>query len=71
MRLFLKLLLGAIFVWVIVLTIRTALAVSLWDARPSYAANSWAIATSLYMLTQFMRLRAEEPAEAVLWRRSR
>jgi len=71
MKLFLKLLFGAIFVWMIVLTIRTALAVSLWDARPSYAASSWAIAISLYMLTPLMRLRAEEPAEAVSWRRSR
>jgi hypothetical protein len=29
------------------------------------------IATSLYMLIQLTRLRPDEPAEAVLWRRSR
>jgi hypothetical protein len=111
MKLFLKLLFGAIFVWMTVLTIRTSLAVSLWDAWPSYAANPWAVATlydayfgfltfyvwlaykerplwsrvlwfvlimglgniamSLYVLIQLTRLRPDEPAEAVLWRRSR
>jgi hypothetical protein len=45
MKLFLKLLFGAIFVWMTVLTIRTSLAVSLWAAWPSYAANPWAVAT--------------------------
>ena len=111
MKLFLKLLFGTIFVWMTVLTVRTSLAVSLWTAWPSYAANPWAIATlydayfgflifyvwsaykersmwsrvgwfvlimglgniatSLYVLIQLMCLRPEEPAEAVLWRRSR
>jgi hypothetical protein len=111
MKLFLKLLFGTIFVWMTVLTIRTSLAVSLWAAWPSYAANPWAIATlydayfgflifyvwlaykertmwsrvgwfvlimglgniatSLYVLIQLMRLRPEEPAEAILWRRPR
>ncbi|MFN0169642.1 MAG: DUF1475 family protein [Bryobacteraceae bacterium] len=110
MKLFLKLLFGAIFVWMTVMTIRTSLAVSLWDAWPSYAANPWAVATlydayfgfltfyvwvaykerpmwsrvvwfvlimglgniamSFYMLIQLMRLRPEEPAEAILWRRT-
>ena len=109
MKLFLKLLFGVIFVWMTVMTIRTSLAVSLWAAWPSYAANPWAVATlydayfgfltfyvwvaykerkmwprivwfllitglgniamSLYMLIQLLRLRREEPAEAVLWRR--
>lgn len=45
MRLFLKLLFGSIFVWMTVMTIRTSLAVSLWEAWPSYAANPWAVAT--------------------------
>jgi uncharacterized membrane protein YbjE (DUF340 family) len=45
MKLFLKLLFGVIFAWMTVLTIRTSLAVSLWAAWPSYAANPWAIAT--------------------------
>ena len=45
MKLLLKLLFGNIFVWMTVLTIRTGLFVSLWEAWPSYAANPWAIAT--------------------------
>ncbi len=110
MKLFLKLLFGAIFVSMTVMTIRTSLAVSLWAAWPSYAANPWAVATlydayfgfltfyvwvaykewrmrsrvlwfvlimglgniamSLYVLIELMRLRPQEPAEAILWRRS-
>lgn len=45
MKLFLKLLFGAVFVWMTVMTIRTSLATSLWDAWPAYAANPWAVAT--------------------------
>jgi len=45
MKLFLKLLFGLIFLWMTVLTVRTGMAVSLWEAWPSYAANPWAIAT--------------------------
>ena len=45
MKLFLKLLFGGIFVWMSVMTIRTSLAVSLWDAWSGYAANPWAVAT--------------------------
>lgn len=45
MKLFLKLLFGGIFLWMTVMTIRTTLAVSLWEAWPSYASNPWAIAT--------------------------
>ena len=41
----LKLLFGGIFVFMVVMTIRTGLAVSLSAAWPSYAANPWAIAT--------------------------
>ena len=110
MKLFLKLLFGGIFLWMTVMTIRTSLAMSLWEAWPGYAANPWAVATlwdayfgfltfyvwvvykerkvwlrilwfllimglgniamSLYVLIQLMRLRAEEPAETVLWRRA-
>jgi predicted permease len=110
MRLFLKLLFGGIFLWMTVMTIRTSLAVSLWGAWPSYAANPWAVATlwdayfgfltfyvwvvykerktwarilwfllimglgniamSLYVLIQLMRLRGDEQAETILWRRA-
>jgi hypothetical protein len=45
MKSLLKLLFGAIFVWMTVVTIRTGLSVSLWAAWPGYAANPWAIAT--------------------------
>ncbi len=45
MKTALKLLFAAIFVWMIVLTIRTSLAVSLWSAWDSFAANPWAVAT--------------------------
>lgn len=45
MKLFLKLLFGAIFLWMTVATIRTSMMVSLWAAMPGYAANPWAMAT--------------------------
>jgi hypothetical protein len=45
LKLFLKLLFGAIFVWMTVMTIRTCLTMSLWAAWDSYAANPWAVAT--------------------------
>ena len=110
MKSFLKLLFGGIFVFMVVMTIRTGLAVSLSAAWPSYAANPWAMATlydayfgfvtfyawvfykersvlaralwfvlimalgniamSFYVLIQLFRLRAEEPAEAILRRRA-
>lgn len=110
MKLFLKILFSAIFVWMTVATIRTSLTVSLWDAMPAYAANPWAMATlydaycgfitfycwvvykeqrvvpcivwfllimalgniamSVYVLIQLFRLRPEDPAEKVLWRRA-
>ena len=44
-RLFLKLLFGAIFVWMTFLTIRTSLQMSISQAWDSYAANPWAVAT--------------------------
>src|ERR1700759_4577736 len=45
MKTTLKLLFGAIFLSMTVLTIRTSLAVSLWSAWDSFAANPWAVAT--------------------------
>ena len=44
-KLFLQLLFGAIFLWMTAMTVRTSLAVSLWGAWPSFAANPWAVAT--------------------------
>jgi len=41
----LKLLFGGIFVFMVVMTIRTGLSVSLSAAWPSYKANPWAMAT--------------------------
>lgn len=45
MKLFLKLLFGGIFLCMTTVTIRAAMAMSLWEAWPSYAANPWAVAT--------------------------
>ena len=45
MKSFLKFLFGAIFIFMVVMTIRTGLDVSLRAAWPSYAANPWAMAT--------------------------
>ncbi len=45
MKLFLKCLFAAIFLWMTVATIRTSMAMSLWDAWDGYAANPWAVAT--------------------------
>jgi hypothetical protein len=45
MKLALKLLFGAIFLWMTVITIRTSLTVSLWSAWGSFGANPWAVAT--------------------------
>jgi hypothetical protein len=45
MKTALKFLFAAIMLWMTVLTIRTSLAVSLWSAWDSAAANPWAIAT--------------------------
>jgi Protein of unknown function (DUF1475) len=109
MKLFLKLLFGFIFVFMLTATIRTAMRVSLAEAWPSYAANPWAMATlydayagfitffvwvayketsfwkialwlvlilalgniamSAYVLIQLFRLKADEPASRVLFRR--
>jgi hypothetical protein len=45
MKTVLKLLFGGIFIWMILLTIRTSMAVSLWSAWDSFGANPWAVAT--------------------------
>jgi hypothetical protein len=45
MKTALKILFATIFLWMTVLTIRTSLAVSLWSALDSFAANPWAVAT--------------------------
>lgn len=45
MKTVLKVLFATIFVWMAVLTIRTSLTISLWDAWDSFAANPWAVAT--------------------------
>ena len=48
MRTFLILLFGFIFVFMVTMTIRTQLQVSLWDFphwQPQYASNPWAMAT--------------------------
>ena len=41
----LQILFGAIFVWMIVMTVRTSLEQSIFDSWPGFAANPWAIAT--------------------------
>ncbi len=45
MKTALKILFGAIFVWMIVMTVRTSLQISLWSAWGSFANNPWAVAT--------------------------
>ena len=45
MKTALKLLFGGIFVWMVVMTIRTSLQVSLWSSLDSFAGNPWAVAT--------------------------
>jgi hypothetical protein len=45
MKLFLKMLFGFIFVFMVAMTVRTSLQVSLWSAWPAFAASPWAMAT--------------------------
>lgn len=45
MKFFLKLLFGFIFAFMVVMTVRTSLHVSLWSALPAFAASPWAMAT--------------------------
>ncbi len=45
MKLFLKILFAAIFVFMVVMTVRTSMQVSLFDAWSTFGANPWAVAT--------------------------
>jgi len=45
MKTALKLLFGFIFVFMVVMTVRTSLQVSLWSAMPAFAASPWSMAT--------------------------
>jgi hypothetical protein len=45
MKTALKLLFAAIFVWMVVMTIRTSMTVSLWSSLHSFTGNPWAVAT--------------------------
>ena len=45
MKIFLKILFAAIFVSMVVVTVRTSMRVSLWDAWSTYADSPWAVAT--------------------------
>ncbi len=45
MKTALKILFGGIFIWMVVMTVRTSLQVSLWSAWDSFAKNPWAVAT--------------------------
>jgi hypothetical protein len=44
-KVFLKLLFGFIFAFMVIMTVRTSLQVSLWSALGSFAASPWAMAT--------------------------
>jgi Protein of unknown function (DUF1475) len=65
----LKILFGFIFVFMVVMTIRTSMQQRLWDARPEFAASPWSMAT-LYdayfgFLTFFCWLAWRERALAI------
>lgn len=45
MKTLLKLLFGFIFVFMVVITVRASLQVSLWSAMPAFAASPWSMAT--------------------------
>lgn len=45
MKTALKLLFGFIFAFMVLITIRTSLRVSLWSAMPAFAASPWSMAT--------------------------
>ena len=73
MKTALKLLFGFIFVFMVVMTVRTSLQVSLWSAMPAFAASPWSMAT-LYdayfgFLTFFCWLawRERSLARKVVW----
>lgn len=69
MKLFLKVLFGFIFVFMVAMTIRTSLQQSLWEARPAFLASPWSMAT-LYdayfgFLTFFCWLAWRERSTAI------
>ena len=45
MKTTLKILFAFIFIWMVVMTIRTSMQVSLWSSLGSFAGNPWAVAT--------------------------
>ena len=45
MKTVLKILFGGIFLWMVIMTIRTSMQVSLWSSLHSFAGNPWAVAT--------------------------
>jgi hypothetical protein len=71
--LFLKILFGAIFVGMTVVTIVTSLRESLWAAWPGYAANPWAMATLYDAYSGFITFfvwvcyKEESTAARFLW----
>jgi hypothetical protein len=66
---FWKLLFGSIFLFMVVVTVRTSLQVSLWSAWSSFAASPWAMATRydayFAFLTFFCWVAWREPSLAV------
>lgn len=69
MKTFLKLLFAFIFIFMVVMTVRTSLQVSLWSAWPAFANSPWAMAT-LYdayfgFITFFCWLAWREPSAVV------
>jgi hypothetical protein len=44
-KLFLKLLFGFIFAFMLAMTVHTSMQQSLWDARPAFMASPWSMAT--------------------------
>jgi hypothetical protein len=73
MKLTLTAVFAAIFVWMTVLTIRTSMAVSLWSAWDSFAANPWAVATlydayfGFFTFWVWVAWRERSPLRSGLW----
>jgi hypothetical protein len=69
---FLKLLFGSILVFMLIMTVRTCLPVSLWSAMPWFAANPWAMAT-LYITFGFstffswLAWQERSPGAKLMW----
>ena len=56
MRTFLKFLFAAIFVCIVTVTVRSGLAVAIWDAWPSYKANPWVRAVETVVTLEYIAL---------------